>query len=287
MPCLQEALHSMTAGPVPGPSGAPEVWPRLHEEEKRRADAADGRAERLKREKVQAHREARYWKAQWGRARNALEAARAEAEDLRRVSKDALHLRSEVDRLETLLAAIGVDTRKRSTMASLRIENGRLQAGSKALGKQLHEVESERDGLRSQVETLSRAQFGRKSERGHKGTGHKGTGHKGTGHKGTGHKGTGHKDGPQGYGPQGYGPQGEGRQARPAARWRDPRAHAAPRTGPRERGSRPAARGVALSVLQRAPGGQRIAYLGSDRGRGQGSCAGHRPEPLAQDLPVF
>ena len=58
---------------------------------------------------------------------------------------DALHLRSEVDRLETLLAAIGVDTRKRSTMASLRIENGRLQAGSEALGKQLHEVESERD----------------------------------------------------------------------------------------------------------------------------------------------
>ena len=178
MPCLQEALHSMTAGPVPGPSGAPEVWRRLHEEEKRRADAADGRAERLKREKVQAHREARYWKAQWGRARNALEAARAEAEDLRRVSKDALHLRSEVDRLETLLAAIGVDTRKRSTMASLRIENGRLQAGSEALRKQLQEVESERDGLRSQIETLSRAQFGRKSERGHKGTGHKGTGRK-------------------------------------------------------------------------------------------------------------
>ncbi len=182
MPGLQEPLHSMTAaGPVPGagglavacPSGAPEVWPRLHEEEKRRADAADGRAERLKREKVQAHREAQYWKAQWGQARNALEAARAEAEDLRRVSKDALHLRSEVDRLETLLAAIGVDTRKRSTMASLRIENGRLQAGSEALGKRLQEVESERDDLRSQVETLSRAQFGRKSERGHKGTGRK------------------------------------------------------------------------------------------------------------------
>ena len=170
MPCLQEALHSMTAGPVPG---LVEAWPRLHEEEERLADAVDGRAERLKREKVQAHREAQYWKAQWGRARNALEAARAEAKDLRRVSKDTLHLRSEVDRLERLLAAIGVDTRKRSTMASLRIENGRLQAGSEALGKQLQEVESERDDLRSRVETLSRAQFGRKSERGHKGTGRK------------------------------------------------------------------------------------------------------------------
>ena len=154
MPCLQEALHSMTAaGPVPDaggiavacPCSAPEAWRRLYEEEKRRADAAEARVERLEREKVQAHREARYWKAQWGRARNALEAARAEAEDLRRVSKDALHLRSEVDRLETLLAAIGVDTRKRSTMASLRIENGRLQAGSEALGKRLQEVESERD----------------------------------------------------------------------------------------------------------------------------------------------
>ena len=46
----------------------------------------------------------------------------AEVEDLRDVSRDALHLRSEVERLETLLATIGVDTRKRSTIASLRIE---------------------------------------------------------------------------------------------------------------------------------------------------------------------
>ena len=182
MSCLQEALHSMTAaGPVPDaggiavacPCSAPEAWRRLYEEEKRRADAAEARVERLEREKVQAHREAQYWKAQWGRARNALEAARAEAKDLRRVSGDALHLRSEVDRLETLLADIDVDTRKRSTMASLRIENGRLQAGSEALGEQLQEVESERDELRSRVETLSRTQFGRKSEQGHKGTGRK------------------------------------------------------------------------------------------------------------------
>ena len=150
------------------PSGAAEAWRRLHEEEKRRADTADGRSERLKREKVQAHCEAQYWKAQWGRARNALEAVRAEAKDLRGVSGDALHLRSEVARLETLLADIGVDTRKRSTIASLRIENGRLQTGSEALRKQLQEVESERDDLRSQIETLSRAQFGRKSEQGRK-----------------------------------------------------------------------------------------------------------------------
>ena len=150
------------------PSGPAEAWRRLHEEEKRRADPADGRTERLKREKVQAHCEAQYWKAQWGRARNALEAVRAEAKDLRGVSGDALHLRSEVDRLETLLADIGVDTRKRSTIASLRIENGRLQTGSEALRKQLQEVESERDDLRSQIESLSRAQFGRKSEQGRK-----------------------------------------------------------------------------------------------------------------------
>ena len=180
---LQEPLHLMTAGPGPVAnglavacsSGVPEAWARFHEEEKRRADAADGRAERLKREKVQAHREARYWKAQWGRARNALEGARAQAKDLRRVSGDALHLRSEVDRLETLLADIGVDTRKRSTIVSLRIEAGRLQAEIEALGKQLQEVESERDDLRSRVETLSRAQFGRKSEQGRKtGPDHKG-----------------------------------------------------------------------------------------------------------------
>ena len=70
--------------------------------------------------------------------------------------------------LRRLLADIGVDTRKRSTIASLRIENGRLQTGSEALRKQLQEVESERDDLRSQIETLSRAQFGRKSEQGRK-----------------------------------------------------------------------------------------------------------------------
>ena len=237
------------------PSGAAEAWRRLHEEEKRRADTADGRTERLQREKVQAHCEAQYWKAQWGRARNALEAVRVEAKDLRGVSGDALHLRSEVDRLETLLADIGVDTRKRSTITSLRIENGRLQTGSEALRKQLQEVESERDDLRSQIETLSRAQFGRKSEQGRKTRPE---------HKGK----TGGKRGPR--------PGGE-----------TPRAHTAARTGPQERGSRPAARGVGLSVLRRAPGGQRIAHIGFDRSRGQGSCAGHRPDPLAQDLPVF
>ena len=186
-------MRSVTAtGPVPGlvaaghavpcRSGAPAApdWPRLHEEEKRRADAADARGDRLKWEKVQAHSEAQYWKAQWGRARTRLEAARAEVEDLRDVSRDALHLRSEVERLETLLATIGVDTRKRSTIASLRIETSRLQAGNEAQRTQLQEVESDRDALRAQVETLSRAQFGRKSEQGRKGTGHRtGPGDKG------------------------------------------------------------------------------------------------------------
>ena len=234
-------------------------WPRLHEEEKRRADAADARGDRLKWEKVQAHSEAQYWKAQWGRARTRLEAARAEVEDLRDVSRDALHLRSEVERLETLLATIGVDTRKRSTIASLRIETGRLQAGNEALRTQLQEVESDRDALRAQVETLSRAQFGRKSEQGRKGTGHR---------TGPGDKGEPGKRGPR--------PGG-------ATHGRTPRPELAE---PQERGSQPAARGIALSVLRRPPPGQRIAQIGADRSRGQGPCAGHRPDPLAQDLPV-
>ena len=272
MPSLENPLRSVTAaGPVPGlvaaghavpcRSGAPggaRLARRLHEEEKRRADAADARGDRLKWEKVQAHSEAQYWKAQWGRARTRLEAARAEVEDLRDVSRDALHLRSEVERLETLLATIGVDTRKRSTIASLRIETSRLQAGNEAQRTQLQEVESDRDALRAQVETLSRAQFGRKSEQGRKGTGHR----------------------------TGPGDKGEPGKRGPRPRRRDPRAHAAPRTGPQERGSQPAARGTALSVLRRPPPGQRIAQIGADRSRGQGPCAGHRPDPLAQDLPV-
>ena len=108
------------------PSGALEVsdWARFHEEEKRRADAAEGRAEQLEREKVEAHREAQYWKARWGRTPNALKAVWAKAKDLRRVSGDALHLRPQVNRLEALLADIGVDTRERSTIASLRTDAG-------------------------------------------------------------------------------------------------------------------------------------------------------------------
>ena len=229
MPCLQEALHSMTAGPVPDAGGIAVAF-RVALRRLGIGFTKKRSAVRMLRKRVSNGSNGRrfrptatqYWKAQWGRARNALEAARAEAKDLRRVSGDALHLRSEVDRLETLLADIDVDTRKRSTMASLRIENGRLQAGSEALRKRLQEVESERDELCSQVETLSRAQFGRKSERGHKGTGR--------------------VDGAEFEDPS----AARGPAARPTAARRG--------TGPQERGSRPAARGVALSRAATRPG---------------------------------
>ena len=167
------------------------------------------------------------------------------------------HLRSEVERLETLLATIGVDTRKRSTIASLRIETSRLQAGNEAQRTQLQEVESDRDALRAQVETLSRAQFGRKSEQGRKGTGHR----TGPGDKGE------------------PGKRGPGPAARPTG------ARRAPNWPARERVTTRRPRHCSVRAAAPPPG-QRIAQIGADRSRGQGPCAGHRPDPLAQDLPV-
>ena len=183
---------------------------------------------------------------------------RAEVEDLRDVSRDALHLRSEVERLETLLATIGVDTRKRSTIASLRIETGRLQAGNEALRTQLQEVESDRDALRAQVETLSRAQFGRKSEQGRKGTGHR---------TGPGDKGEPGKRGPR--------PGG-------ATHGRTPR----PELARKREGHNPPPE----ALLCPCCGAPRLAN-GSHRSElievaVKAHGAGHRPDPLAQDLPV-
>ena len=55
-------------------------------------------------------------------AASKLTAARAEVREVRRAAREALSLRAEVGRLKRLLAAAGVDARKRSTIVSLRLE---------------------------------------------------------------------------------------------------------------------------------------------------------------------
>ena len=54
--------------------------------------------------------------------RDKLAGARAEVREVRRAARKALSLRAEVGRLKRLLAEAGMDSRKRSTIASLRLE---------------------------------------------------------------------------------------------------------------------------------------------------------------------
>ena len=61
------------------------------------------------------------------RSRDKLEAAVEEVKEVRRTAKDALFHQSEVARLEKLLSEAGVDSRKRGTNTSLRMEVFRLR----------------------------------------------------------------------------------------------------------------------------------------------------------------
>ncbi len=70
-------------------------------------------------------------------------------------SKEVHFLRREVARLRGLLEATRVDARKRSTIASLRLEYGALR----------DDLEAEIEKLRGTRQVLSKAVFGRRSER--------------------------------------------------------------------------------------------------------------------------
>ncbi len=67
------------------------------------------------------------YKRYWQKGRTKLDAKSEELKRISRVSKDALSLDKEVQRLRALLEEVGVDTRKRSTIVSLRMENGSLK----------------------------------------------------------------------------------------------------------------------------------------------------------------
>ena len=63
----------------------------------------------------------------WEKARTQLDAKKEEVKRISRVAKSALSLDKEVERLRALLDEVGVDRRKRSTIVSLRMENGSLK----------------------------------------------------------------------------------------------------------------------------------------------------------------
>ena len=137
-------------GPSAPTSGEPD-WRSLFERERRRA-------EEWRRGEIGWHAKARSWRRQFEIGRDKLTAARAEVREVRRAAREALSLRAEVERLKRLLAAAGVDARKRSTIVSLRLE---VETRRTRIG----ELEAELAKLRASRAVHAKARFGRKSER--------------------------------------------------------------------------------------------------------------------------
>ena len=137
----------------------------LYERETARAQAAQALAEERRWEVVRTRNALHGLRAVFDSNREKLAGARAELLAVRRAAKATLRLQAEVTRLTGLLKAVSVDPRKRGTMAGLRMENGRLRKErdeKTAHGKRL---EAEVAKLRSTRETLSKAVFGRNSEK--------------------------------------------------------------------------------------------------------------------------
>ena len=139
-------------GPAAPSSGGGEPdWRSLFERERRRA-------EELRRGEIGWRAKARSWRRQFEIGRDKLAGARAEVREIRRAARKALSLRAEVGRLKRLLAEAGMDSRKRSTIASLRLEVAAQRA-------RIGELEAELAKVRATKAVHAKARFGRKSER--------------------------------------------------------------------------------------------------------------------------
>ena len=125
VPTLAEGDDGLRLPPMAAPVPEPPDWQSLYEQ-------AEARAEEL----LVAERTARSLTGslKWNldRSRDKLEAAVEEVKEVRRTAKDALFHQSEVARLEKLLSEAGVDSRKRGTIASLRMEVFRLRQDLRA-----------------------------------------------------------------------------------------------------------------------------------------------------------
>ena len=102
-----------------------------------RAERAEAEGEGYRREAVAQRSKAHAFAGQFRQCREKLAASRAAHDALGRSAKETLALQREVARLSALVAAMGGDGRKRSTNASLRLENGRLRQQVKAQSKAL------------------------------------------------------------------------------------------------------------------------------------------------------
>ena len=103
-----------------------------YERERTRADAAEARCDDLRQAEREARSRAGMLKWHLDKSRDKLKAAVEEVEEVRRTAKNALGLQAEVTRLEKLLAQSGVESSKRSTIMSLRMEVARLREAAPA-----------------------------------------------------------------------------------------------------------------------------------------------------------
>ena len=133
-PTLDEADGGFWSPPMAAPASEPRDLQSLCEQaqaraetERARADAAEARCEELRRAEREARSRAGSLKWNLDRSRDKLKAAVEDVKKIRRAAKDALFFQAEVGRLEKLLSEAGVDSRKRSTMMSLRMEVFRLR----------------------------------------------------------------------------------------------------------------------------------------------------------------
>ncbi len=130
-----------------------------------RAEAAQARAEELRWAEVVTRCDAGSWKSRFEASRRKLNAAVEQAKEARRAAKDALSLRAEVSRLHKLLREAGVESGRRSTIMSLRMEVARLRKAVKASQSRVETLEAQLAKLRATRAVLSKALFGRKSEK--------------------------------------------------------------------------------------------------------------------------
>ena len=168
---LAEGDDGIWSPPMAASACEPRDWRSLYEQahtraekERARADTAQARAEQRRRAEVDSRARAGSLKWQLDTCRNKLKAASEETKEVRRAAKDALFFQAEVARLETLLSQAGVESSKRSTIMSLRMEVARLRTALQASQARTESLEGQLARLRATGTVLSKALYGRKSE---------------------------------------------------------------------------------------------------------------------------
>ncbi len=119
-------VHPILQFPGAASLPAPPDWRRLYEQTLVRAEAAEAQVEELKSAELAARAKAGTYKALFKSARRKRLEAVADANEARRVAKNAFSLRAEVRRLNNLLADAGVASDRNSVMG-LRREIARLR----------------------------------------------------------------------------------------------------------------------------------------------------------------